>query len=102
LAGSVGAAGEVARVVPAAHAGRVEALFLARSRRRWGRFDAASGEVREHEVEGPGDEDLLNLAAVCTLAHGGAVYEAEEGQVPGGGPLAAVFRRPFTEGEGRP
>ena len=37
-------------------------------------------------------EDLLDLAAVQTLLHGGTIYAVEPEQVPGGGPLAALFR----------
>ena len=39
-----------------------------------------------------GDEDLLDLAAIQTLLHDGPVYAVEPEQVPGDGPLAALFR----------
>lgn len=37
-------------------------------------------------------EDLLDLAAVETMLHGGAVYPVERERVPGGKTAAAVFR----------
>ena len=40
----------------------------------------------------PGDEDLLDLAAIQTILNGGTVYVVEPEQVPGQTLLAAVFR----------
>jgi len=45
-----------------------------------------------HEEAKPGDEDLLDLAAVQTLLNGGTVYAVELEKVPDGASLAAVFR----------
>lgn len=51
-------------IVPAAHQGRVEALFVAVDPERWGRFDPATGEVELHEQPLDGDCDLLDAASV--------------------------------------
>jgi hypothetical protein len=102
LAGTGNTAREVKEVVPAAYQGRVETLFVAFNRQRWGRFDSAARRVEEHEQPRPGDEDLLNLAAVSTLAHGQTVYAVEPGQVPDGGLVAAVFHLPLPKHGKRP
>jgi hypothetical protein len=90
LAGTGRTANDVAEVVRAAYEGQVAVLFVAKGRRRPGRFDPAGGTVEVHEVAAPGDEDLLNFAAIHALLHAGLVYLTEPGRVPGGGPLAAI------------
>lgn len=82
----------VAEVVKAAHHGRVETIFVAIGRKRWGNFDETAGRAEVHDAKWPGDEDLLNSATVATWMHGGKVYAVEPGQVPGGGDVAASFR----------
>jgi hypothetical protein len=101
-AGTGNTAREVKEIVPAAYQGRVETLFVASNRQRWGRFDSATWRVEEHEQPRPGDEDLLNLAAVSTLAHGRTVYAVEPEHVPDGGLIAAVFHLPLPKHGKRP
>jgi hypothetical protein len=45
-----------------------------------------------HAKQEPGDGDLLNLAAILTLRHGGRVYLVPPEQLREGVDLAAVFR----------
>jgi hypothetical protein len=81
--------------LPAARHGRVDSLFVALGVQKWGKFDAATGGVDIHEERQPGDQDLLDLAAVQTFASAGNVYAVDPAQVPGGerhSPVAAVFR----------
>ncbi len=93
---------EVKEVVPAAAEGHTETLFVARGRRCWGTFDPASGQVEEHAQEGPGAEDLLNLAAAHTLRHGRPVHALEPAQMPDRGPVAAIYRLPLPKRGKRP
>jgi hypothetical protein len=86
------ATSDVAEAVIAAHHGRVEALFVAVDVQAWGTFDPAVLGVSEHTEPEPGDEDLLDLAAVRTLLTRGAVFAVAPDEVPGGGALAAVLR----------
>jgi len=79
-------------ILPAAHHGRVEVLFVTVGFQQWGRFDASANEVRLHVEAEPGDEDLLDLAAVQTFLNGGTVYAVGPDELPGGGPLAALLR----------
>jgi hypothetical protein len=92
LASTEQASSDVRTVVPAAHHGRVDTLFVAVGQQHWGAFDPQTNTIEIHGEEEPGDEDLLDLAAVQTLLHGGKVYALEPAEVPDGVPVAAVFR----------
>lgn len=83
---------DVEGAVVAASQGRVDTLFVAVGRQVWGRFDPETATVRTREAPEPGDEDLLDLAAVHTLVHGGTVYPVEPGAGPDDAPLAAILR----------
>jgi hypothetical protein len=91
-AGSERASGDLSQVIPAAYHGRVETLFVATHLQRWGVFDPDANEIELHKEARPGDEDLLDLAAVHTLLNGGTVYAVEPQRLPGETALAAVFR----------
>ncbi|UCF19000.1 MAG: hypothetical protein JSU87_13860 [Gemmatimonadota bacterium] len=94
LAGTERAASDLQRIVPAAHAGRVDSLFVAVGVQQWGSFRPEAGDVSLHDERQPGDQDLLDLAAVETLAHSGNVYAVNRERVPSanGSAIAAVFR----------
>lgn len=79
-------------VIPAAYYGRVEQLFVAVGEQKWGKFDTETNELHLHSNAEPGDEDLLNAAALQTLLNGGIVYAVEPEKVPDHALLAAVFR----------
>lgn len=91
LAGTGRTSTDLAATLAATRDGRVETLFVSLAE-VWGRFDAASGEVRVHDRPEPGDDDLLDVAATQTLVTRGAVYPRAPGAVPGGGSVAAVLR----------
>jgi hypothetical protein len=79
-------------ILPAARQGRIESLFVAVGVQLWGRFDLSSNETAILDQAAPETQDLLNLAAVSTYLAKGAVYALPPDQVPGNGPLAAIFR----------
>jgi hypothetical protein len=79
-------------VVKAAYTGRVAHLFLTEGASRMGVFDQASQTVEQHEQPAPGDEDLVNAAAVETLLHGGLVDIVPQEKAPEGAPVAALLR----------
>jgi hypothetical protein len=91
-AGTGRTSGRISEVVPAAHHGRVGVLWVALDTAAWGRYDAETGSAQRRDEPEPGDGDLLELAALQTLANGGTVYAVDALDVPGGGPLAALFR----------
>jgi hypothetical protein len=92
LGGSDRVSSDLEDVLVAAVDGRVDTLFADITRQRWGRFDPASRNVEVHEDRQSDDEDLVDRAAVEALDRGGSVFGLNDGEVPGGGPVAAVFR----------
>jgi hypothetical protein len=92
LAGTGKTSTDLKEAVAAAYYGRVEQLFVAVGMQKWGNFDSQANELHVHAEIEPGDEDLLNAAAVQTLLNGGTVYAVELDKVPEQAPLAAVFR----------
>ena len=92
LGGSDRVSCDLEDVLLAAVDGRVDTLFADVSRQRWGRFDPESRTVVVHEDREPSDEDLIDRAAAEALDRGGCVFGLSDGGVPGGGPVAAVFR----------
>ncbi len=92
LSGTGRASSELREIVPAAAGGRVETLWVARGTQAWGRFDPADDTVLLHERAEPGDQELLDLAAVQTIQHAGTVYPLDRVNAPGGRVVAAIFR----------
>jgi hypothetical protein len=86
------ASGDISQIVPAAHYGKIEKLFVAVDFQQWGQFDPDTNTLQLHDEPQAGDEDLLDLAAIQTLLNGGVVYAMEFMNVPGDTPVAAVFR----------
>ncbi len=86
------AATDLKTIVAAAHHGRVETLFVAAEAQVWGRYDVETDAITTHPQAEPGDEDLLDLAALQTLLNGGVVYAVKPGEAPQPDPLAAILR----------
>jgi hypothetical protein len=97
LAGTGRTAKDVAEIVAAAYQGHIQYLFVARDCERWGRFDAEKQQVQSHDRPEPGDEDLLNFAALHTLTHKGEVYVVDRGELPEQSPMAAIFWLPLGQ-----
>ena len=81
-----------ADVVSAAHQGRVETVLLAEGVELRGRYDAVADKVVVGGGAGKMARDLLDLAAVETLRHGGAAYVLPRGEMPRGAEVAAILR----------
>ncbi len=86
------ASSDLKTIVPAAHFGRVETLFVQLGTRQWGAFDPETGEVGMHPEPDPADEDLYDLAAVQTYLNGGTVFAVTADKMPTAAPVAAIFR----------
>jgi hypothetical protein len=86
------AADTIERILPAAIQGRVETLFVASGVQQWGVINPVTNEIEIHDQLQPGDEHLLDLAAVQTYLKGGKVYIMETEKMPGGKDAAAVLR----------
>jgi hypothetical protein len=86
------AAADVETIARAALQGRVEILFVPVGEQRWGTIDPQTLSVVVRPEPGPGDEDLLDRAAVQTLITSGTVFAVQPEEVPGPGPAAALLR----------
>jgi hypothetical protein len=82
----------LAEILPAARAGRVETLFIAHDAVVWGVHDVETNATEVHALSQPGDDDLLELAAIETLTHHGTVYSVPADEMPSSGPSAATLR----------
>ncbi|WP_088892580.1 baeRF3 domain-containing protein [Leptolyngbya ohadii] len=83
---------QLEEAVSAAYYGRVDQLFVAVDVQQWGKFDPQNSEMQLHPDPQPGDEDLLNAAAVQTILNGGMVYALPPDAVPDAARVAAIFR----------
>jgi hypothetical protein len=92
LSGSERASNSLKPIVQGAYTGRIDTLFVAVGVQQWGFYDSETRTVHQHPKVEPGDEDLLDFAAVHTFLNGGRVYALKPEKVPGETPLAAIFR----------
>ena len=92
LADTSSASDNLVDIIPSACQGRVEVLFVTLGSQQWGRFDPATNQIQLRQAAEPGDEDLIDLAAVQTFLNGGSVYAVEADQMPTGAVMAALFR----------
>ena len=84
---------DLSQIVPDARHARVDVLFVALDEQCWGRFDPDRNEVILDDLAENDSEDLLNLAAVETLRHGGTVYALDSDQLPEPESSAAALLR---------
>jgi hypothetical protein len=87
---------ELDDVVRAAHDGLIDQLFVPAGKTAWGRYDAEARQVERHDQQQPGDDDLLDLACVRTLATGGVCWTVPAEEMPHSAPVAAVLRYPVA------
>ena len=92
FAGTGRTSNDLKSIVPAAYRGRVEIVFVALGSQRWGTFDQDNQTAELHDIAEPGDQDLLDFAAIQTLINGGSVYAVEQDKMPVDSPVAAFFR----------
>jgi hypothetical protein len=83
---------DLGAIISAAFEGRIDTLFVAEGIQQWGVYDPRLRTVHLHAEALPGDEDLLDLAAVHTFLNRGTVYPLKPQEVPGGGVAAVIFR----------
>ena len=87
---------DVRETLRAAHDGVIDNLFVPIGKAIYGQFDAVTREVMIHDERQPGDEDLLDLAAVAVLTTGGVVWALEPEEMPTHSTLAATLRYPVA------
>jgi hypothetical protein len=79
-------------ILPAAHEGRVETLFVDPRAVALGTFDPAARLIRNGRSVGMEAEDLLDRAAVESLLRHAEVYAVGQKEMPCSSPIAAIFR----------
>jgi hypothetical protein len=95
--GTERASGDLRQIVPAACNARIDTLVVSSNVAAWGTFDRTSEEIAlRRAAREPGDEDLLNIAAVEGLLTGARVHVVDRTDVPGVTVAAALFRFPRT------
>jgi hypothetical protein len=82
---------ELEAILPAAHQGRIAALFVATEVKLRGCYDVQSEKLTMVDVLAQG-EDLLELAVAATIEHGGKVYAMKATELPAGLVAAAIYR----------
>lgn len=87
---------DVRETMRAAHDGVIDNLFVPIGKAIYGQFDEATRDVMIHEERQPGDEDLLDLAAVAVIATGGVVWALEPEEMPTHSGVAATLRYPIA------
>src|SRR5207248_1290578 len=90
LSGTERSREDVAEVLRKSARGRVSSLLIDERAERWGRIDVDAESVELCDA-GEGEE-LLNLAAVFVLRHGGEVHAVSHADLPPGAVIAAVLR----------
>jgi hypothetical protein len=83
---------QMAHLLPAAHHGQIDTLFVESDAHCWGQFDSATGTLDIHQHAQPLDIDLLDLAAVQTFLQGGKVYTLDSEELPNSSSSAAILR----------
>jgi hypothetical protein len=87
-------ASQLDEIIQAAFYGRVDILFVELGKQIWGTVNTNDVErvtLETHSKFRPGDQDLINLAAVQTIFNGGQVYALKPEQMPEKS-IAAIFR----------
>lgn len=79
---------KLSEILPAAADGRVSRLYVDEFARRFG----VAPNLKHDGRSNWGEEDLLNLAAVQTVRHGGSAYSLPSSKMLEGAPIAAIYR----------
>lgn len=92
LSGTGSTGHDLLEIINAGRDGRVDTLFVALDRERWGSYQEESRTIESGGENGVGNEDLLDRAAVEALRTGAAVFPVPAEEVPSEGELAAIYR----------
>jgi len=84
---------DIREIAASAYHARVDSLVLSEDEEVWGFFDRDKDEAKiSSGGSRTGSYDLLNFAAIHTLANGGTVIPLPRTRVPAGAQAAALFR----------
>lgn len=82
----------IADVVRASHHGRISTLLLPDGEPIWGNYDRDADRVETGPGFEPSGQDLLGIAAIETLQHGGVVHVVTQDEIPAGTEAVAILR----------
>jgi hypothetical protein len=80
------------KIGPAAIRAQIDSLFIDPTKTHWGRYRLEDESVEVHEQPQPGDQDLVELAAVETLKHKGDVFALQRSNGAPGEVAEALLR----------
>lgn len=86
---------DIRDIVPGAKFGRVDVLLVEIGAHTWGRYDEQENTLELHAERQPGDDDLLDYAAIQAFLQGGRVHALKPETMPIDGGIAATFRFPM-------
>jgi hypothetical protein len=92
LQGTGRTSAQITEIAREAARGRVDTLLLARQGVVWASVSADGESFELHETPEPGDEDLMDFAAIRTVTQGGDLYALDQHEMPTTDPAAAIFR----------
>jgi len=79
-------------VIPASYYAQVSDLFVSKGEHIWGKFNEVENKLEIHANKQPGDECLLNQAAINTINNGGRIYLLDKENMPKESVIAASLR----------
>ena len=83
---------DIKEIFKASQTNRIETLFLAKGKKRWGKFDPEDYKVTLADEPDKDHIDLTDLAAAQTLQHNGQALLLDPDQMPEQSDMAAIFR----------
>lgn len=87
------ASSSVFEILPRAHKGDVETLFIAEGQKRWGTFDTKNGKVELHKSRQKDSEDLINLIAIYAFLNGASIHLVNQDDLPNSStPVNAIYK----------
>lgn len=86
------ASNSLSKILPQAHKGQVETLFISDTLEKWGKFFPEKDKVQIFNDEKFDSEDLVGVAIDLTMSRGGTVYSVPQEEIPDRGDIAAVLR----------
>lgn len=83
---------DLTKIVIAAADGRIERLFIASDKERWGVFDAGERHVVTRADRQPADSDLLDVAAAMAYLGGAEIWTIPAVDLPAGSDSIALLQ----------
>lgn len=82
----------LSKILPQAHKGQVETLFISEDLEKWGKFMPEKEKVQIFNDEKFDSEDLVGVVIQLTESRGGTVYSVPQEEIPDKEEIAAVLR----------